>query len=49
MAIQYAIIDGLGCRMFGWDWQFDDDQFDCLVTPSYSVWIVPGTSDPMED
>lgn len=48
MSIQYAVIDGLGCLLFGWDWQFDGDTYGADLTCSYSVWIVPGTSDPTE-
>lgn len=43
MSIQYAIIDGCGCRMYGYAWQFDDDTYAAEITSSYSVWIVPGT------
>lgn len=45
MSIQYAVIDGVGHLLFGHAWQFHDDTFDADITPSYSVWIVPGTAE----
>ncbi len=44
MSLQYAVIDGVGCLLWGWDWEFDADTFGAEIGPSYSVWIVPGTA-----
>ncbi len=49
MAIQYAVIEGVGCRLIGWDWQFDNDTFDADISCSYCVWFVPGTGDVTEN
>jgi len=48
MAIQYVVIAGRGCRLVGWDWQFESDTYGAEETASYSVWMVPGTADPTE-